>query len=103
LINPLKSAGLINSTRGAHGGYELAKGPYDITVKDIFEVVEGPICLVDCVEKPATCKRSDFCISRDLWRETSNVLAETLAKTTLASLVERQKEKQQRHTANYEI
>lgn len=103
LINPLKSAGLINSTRGAHGGYVLAKAPSDITVKDIFEVVEGPVCLVDCVEKPATCKRSDFCIAHDLWEEASRVLAETFAKTTLASLLVRQKDKKHRHAANYDI
>lgn len=103
LINPLKSAGLIHATRGAHGGYELAKAPSEITVKDIFEVVEGPVCLVDCVETPATCKRSNFCIARDLWGEASRVLAETLAKTTLASLVERQKDKRQLQTVNYDI
>ncbi len=103
LINPLKSAGLIHATRGAHGGYTLAKAPSDITIKDIFEVVEGPICLVDCVEKPATCERSDFCITRDLWAETSQVLADSLAKTTLASLLTRQKEKKQRQTVNYDI
>lgn len=103
LINPLKSAGLINSTRGVHGGYVLAKAPSDITIKDIFEVVEGSICLVDCVEKPATCKRSDFCVAHDLWGEASKVLAETLVKTTLASLVERQKDKKHRHAANYDI
>lgn len=103
LINPLKSAGLINSTRGSHGGYELAKAPSEITVKDIFEVVEGPICLVDCVEKPSACNRSDFCITRDLWEEASRAFAETLAKTTLDSLVARQKDKKQRQTVNYDI
>jgi Rrf2 family protein len=103
LITPLKSAGLIHATRGAHGGYELAKAPSEITVKDVFEVVEGPICLVDCMENPATCKRSDFCIARDLWGEASKVLSDTLAKSTLASLVERQKDKKQRKTVNYEI
>jgi len=103
LINPLKSAGLINSTRGSHGGYTLAKAPAEISVKDILEVVEGPICLVDCIEKPASCKRSDFCIARDLWGDASRVLAETLAKTTLASLVERQKDKKERQVVNYDI
>jgi Rrf2 family protein len=103
LINPLKTAGLVNATRGAHGGYELAKAPNEITVKDIFEVVEGPICLVDCVDKPATCKRSDFCIARDLWGDASRVLAETLAKATLASLVLRQKDKKQLQAVNYDI
>lgn len=103
LINPLKSAGLINSTRGAHGGYTLAKAPSEISVKNILEVAEGPVCLVDCVEKPGTCKRSDFCIARDLWGEASKVLAETFKKTTLASLVERQKDKKHSHAANYDI
>jgi Rrf2 family protein len=103
LINPLKSVGLIHATRGAHGGYELAKVPSEISVKDILEIVEGHICLVDCVEKPATCKRSDFCITRDLWGDASKVLAETLDKTTLASLLVRQKDKKQRQTVNYDI
>jgi Rrf2 family protein len=103
LINPLKSVGLIHATRGAHGGYELAKAPSEISVKDILEVVEGPLCLVDCVEKPATCKRSSFCIAHDLWGEASKVLSDSLKKTTLASLVERQKDKKQRQAANYDI
>ena len=103
LITPLKSAGLIHATRGAHGGYALAKAPSEITVKDVFEVVEGPICLVDCMENPATCKRSDFCIARDLWGDASKALAESLEKTTLASLVKKQKDKKQRHAVNYEI
>jgi Rrf2 family protein len=103
LITPLKSAGLIHATRGAHGGYELAKAPSEITVKDVFEVVEGPICLVDCMENPATCKRSDFCIARDLWGDASKALAESLEKTTLAALVKKQKDKKQRHAVNYDI
>ena len=103
LINPLKSAGLIHSTRGAHGGYELAKAPTDITVKEIFKVLEGPICLVNCMEKPETCKRSSFCIARDLWSDASKAFADTLEKSTLASLVERQKDKKEKQTANYDI
>jgi DNA-binding IscR family transcriptional regulator len=55
------------------------------------------------VEKPSTCKRSSFCIAHDLWGEASKALAATLGKTTLAALVERQKEKRQRQAANYEI
>jgi Rrf2 family protein len=103
LINPLKLAGLINATRGAHGGYELAKVPGKISVKDILNIVEGPLCLVDCVEKPSSCKRSSFCITRDLWGDASKALADTLEKTTLASLVERQKDKKQLLTFNYDI
>ena len=89
LINPLKSVGLIHAKRGNIGGYELAKEPSEITVKDIIEVVEGPIYLVDCIENPATCKRSDFCIARDLWGDASKALAGSLEKTGQLGLVGR--------------
>jgi Rrf2 family protein len=103
LINPLKTAGLVQSTRGAHGGYTLAKTPPEISVKDILDVVEGHLCLVDCVEKPATCKRSSFCVARDLWGEASKTLSDKLEGTTLADLVERKKIKQQKQGTSYEI
>jgi Rrf2 family protein len=103
LINPLKTAGLVQSTRGAHGGYTLAKTPPEISVKDILDVVEGPLCLVDCVEKPATCKRSSFCVAHDLWSEASKTLSDKLKGTTLADLVERKKIKQQKQGTSYEI
>jgi Rrf2 family protein len=103
LINPLKSVGLVRATRGAHGGYVLAKTPSEITVKDILQVVEGSLCIVECVEKPSTCKRSSFCVARDLWGEASKMLSEKLEETTLADLVEKKKIKQQKQGVNYEI
>jgi DNA-binding IscR family transcriptional regulator len=43
---PLKIASLIKSTRGAHGGYFLAKPPYEIKLGDIIRALEGEICIV---------------------------------------------------------
>ncbi|MRS04824.1 Rrf2 family transcriptional regulator [bacterium] len=103
LVNPLKSVGLIRTTRGAKGGFELAKPPSAITVKEIFEVVEGPACLVDCVGEPGTCERSSFCVARDLWREASDALAGVLSKTTLAMMVEKLEQKKRSHALNYDI
>jgi len=103
LVNPLKAVGLIRTTRGAKGGFELAKAPANITVKDVFEVVEGPVCLVDCINEPATCGRSSFCIARDLWSEASDALSGVLGKTTLAALVERQEQKKQNQALHYDI
>ena len=42
LINPLKTTGLVNSLRGAHGGYVLGKSPEAISLKAILQVLEGP-------------------------------------------------------------
>ena len=98
LINPLKTTGLVNSHRGAHGGYVLGKAPEAISLKAILQILEGSLCLVDCVDNPALCERSLSCISRDIWGEASKNMQQTLEDTTLAAMVERQKEKLKNET-----
>jgi Rrf2 family protein len=93
LIHPLKSKGLISSTRGAHGGYVLGKAPEDISLRAILQVLEGSLCLVDCVDSPSLCKRAPFCIARDIWEEASAGMRELLENTTLATMVSKQREK----------
>ncbi len=87
IIIPLKSAGLVNSMRGAHGGYTLAKDPSRITLKEIVDVLEGDTCLVDCVKNSSTCSRAHGCASRDLWSILSSRISETLVSMTLEDLV----------------
>jgi len=104
LINPLKSVGLVNSIRGSKGGYVLAKPPAAITMKDIMGVLEGSLCLVDCVENPTVCDRSESCVSRDLWGEASQIFAKKLESVTLADMLERQKQKGEAlNQSNYAI
>ncbi len=93
LINPLKTVGLVRSIRGARGGYRLAKEPAEISLKDIMCVLEGPLCLVDCVENPSSCKRSPTCITRDVWCEASQGFLKTLEAMTLETMVDRHKVK----------
>jgi Rrf2 family protein len=104
LINPLKAAGLVTATRGAHGGYILAKPPSKITMKDILRVLEGPLCLVDCVEKPSACNREPICPARDMWSEIADGIDRILITTTLADMAERQKAKREKQASgNYMI
>ena len=93
IIIPLKSAGLVNSNRGAHGGYTLAKSPSEISLKEIVDVLEGGTCLVDCVKDPSKCPRSDTCVSRDLWITLSGNISHTLESYTLEDLVRMSREK----------
>jgi len=93
LIYSLKNAGLISSTRGAHGGYVLTKPPEEITLKEIVSVLEGPGCLVDCVRDSSACKRSQECIAREMWEEVAKQLLQTLESFTLAKMVEKQNKK----------
>jgi Rrf2 family protein len=91
LINPLKSMGLIKSIRGARGGYVLAREPAEINLREILRILEGSLCLVDCVDDPAACDRSESCITREIWSETSKNISQSLESMTLGKMVERHK------------
>jgi Rrf2 family protein len=93
LIVPLKAAGLVNSSRGAHGGYGLAKPPAEITLAEILRAVEGDLTLVECVTAPAVCSRVGSCATRDVWALVSEGIVETLRCITLEDLIRRQRQK----------
>jgi Rrf2 family protein len=103
LIPPLKSAGLINSSRGAHGGYVLAKPPEEVTLGEVIRAVEGNMALVECVCAPNVCQRVNLCVSRDIWEEISDKIMLALESTTLQNMVQRQKQKQKIQPLVYSI
>ena len=84
---------MIHSLRGAHGGYCLARKPADINLREILTVLEGNLCLVDCVENPSRCDRSSSCITRDLWNEASKGFLQALEGMTLEKMVEGHRKK----------
>lgn len=93
IVHPLKVAGLINSGRGAHGGYTLARPPSQIKLSEVVQAVEGPIIPVECVNNPAVCNRVNICVARDVWQEMGIKIVETLDSVTLEDMVIRQKNK----------
>ena len=103
LITPLIAAGMVRSVRGPRGGVWLAKPPRQIKLSEVIQVLEGSIALVDCVDAPEICPRSDSCAARDVWSEVKKVMDEILESTTLQDLVERQKRKGQPKDTMYYI
>ncbi len=93
LIIPLKTAGLLFSSRGAHGGYLLSKPPEKITLKNIVETLEGTISLVECVQAPEICNLSSECAVRDVWAAVGKEVADYLDSITLADMVKLEKKK----------
>jgi len=93
LLPLLKATGLINSSRGAHGGYTLAKAPSEITLKEVVQALEGSLSLVECVDTPAVCQRVRSCVTRDIWKKLGKKISETLTSVTLKDIVEMQKKK----------
>jgi len=99
LIAIIKSAGLVRSIRGPHGGYVLAKSPEDIKLSEIFRVLEGPVFTVECVENKEACASFADCITRRLWIEVNDAILNVLTNKTLQDLVDMsEKEKM-----NYQI
>src|SRR5512136_68398 len=74
VIIPLRTAGLVKSVRGSKGGYSLGKPPAEISLKDLVEILEGPLTLVDCLGDPKRCERSASCVTREIWNEVSEAI-----------------------------
>jgi Rrf2 family protein len=103
IILPLKAAGLVNSTRGARGGFILAKPPSQIKLIEVMQVSEGSVAPVECVSDPEVCSHASVCVTRDIWSEMKKAMDGILESTTLQDLVERQKEKEQPKARMYYI
>lgn len=101
IIIPLRGAGLIQSTRGARGGYTLARRPEEVTIQDIFDALEGKICLVECIDNPKECPRVGICPTRDIWSVLGEKIREILRSVTLADLVRTRREKAGNNIMNY--
>lgn len=89
LIIPLKKANYIRSVRGPRGGHMLAIPPENITVGEIVRILEGGIDLTDCIRNPKICPRSEHCVTRDIWAETTYAIYDKLNTITLANMIER--------------
>ncbi|HEX5465903.1 MAG TPA: Rrf2 family transcriptional regulator [Candidatus Limnocylindrales bacterium] len=90
LVVSLREAGLVHSTRGAHGGYALTRAPEQIRMGEVIRALEGPIAPMVCAsEDPAhlaLCGRSAFCTVNVLWIKVRSAVADALDSVTLADL-----------------
>ena len=90
ILGQLRRAGLVESRRGAHGGYTLAHPPHKITVGQVVRALEGPIAPVECASEESTtcCDRAKTCRARQAWLRLRNGIAATLDGITIADLIE---------------
>ena len=91
LIAKLKKAGIVNSIRGAQGGYILAKKPEEISVGDILRALEGDLNPVDCAEiigSGSSCTGADLCVTKYVWMRISDSINNTVDTMKLSELME---------------
>lgn len=84
----LRNARLVRSSAGRKGGYRLARPPSEITLGQIVEASIGPICVVDCVDSPESCMRTDYCECRLVYALINKKIAEVLHAYTLGDLTD---------------
>src|SRR6202049_668598 len=67
LLKQLQRAGLVASTRGLHGGYQLARPATQISAAAILDALEGPLALTGCSAGHGNCEIEDTCRVRRVW------------------------------------
>jgi Rrf2 family cysteine metabolism transcriptional repressor len=90
LVRALREHGLVESTRGAHGGYRLARPPEELHMGEIVRALEGPIAPMICAtegEMEILCDRLDGCSTKYLWAHVRDAVTATLDSITLADLL----------------
>lgn len=85
LLKLLCKAGLVDSARGAHGGYRLAKDPSSINVADIICALEGPIALTECADHQG-CGIESHCGVRSHWRVINHAVRSALEAVSLEQM-----------------
>ena len=92
LIAKLKKAGIVQSTRGAQGGYSLAKNPKEVSVGEILRALEGSLSPVDCSavdgEGETECSASNFCVTKYVWKRINDSINDTVNNIFLSELLE---------------
>jgi Rrf2 family protein len=97
MASSLKIAGLIESVRGPEGGYRLTKKPSELTVWDIYRVLDVDVDITDCLKDvPGCCPREQICVARELWLEVNDTLKRILKSKTLQQLADREIELQRK-------
>ncbi len=90
LVVSLREAGLVTSTRGAHGGYQLTKDPAEIRLGAVLRALEGPIAPMVCASEDAAhaglCDRTSFCTVNQLWVKVRDAISTALDSVSLADL-----------------
>jgi Rrf2 family protein len=99
ILNDLKSAGVVESKRGAGGGYRLARRPDEITLAAVVRHIEGALAPVSCVSErfyeKCSCPDESRCAIRSVMKEVREAIVRIAEKVTVAELCERWRRLQQ--------
>ena len=89
IMKDLVAAGLVRSHVGCKGGFSLARRPESISLKDVYEAVEKPLALMECLEKSHQfCPYDMVCTQISVWERAQGLLANYLAGISIGSIAD---------------
>lgn len=86
LLKQLQKAGIVTSTRGLHGGYQLARPAGEISAAAILQALEGPLSLTDCSAGHGNCCIEETCSVGHAWQRVNLAIRRSLHDVSLAQL-----------------
>jgi FeS assembly SUF system regulator len=86
LLKQLQRAKLVTSTRGLHGGYQLARPATQISAAVILDALEGPVALTDCAAGEGHCDIEGNCRTGRVWQRLNMAIRRSLQDVSLAQL-----------------
>jgi len=86
ILKILGKSGILKSTRGAHGGYQLAQSPESTSVAAVIFALEGPIALTECEGERGGCEQSASCNARGSWDVINRAVRAALESISLADM-----------------
>jgi Rrf2 family protein len=89
ILRALVAAGMLDSVAGARGGFRLHGPASAISFRQVYEALEGHLCLVDCVrDSGGACCFASVCTQIEVWRGAQRVLLEYLDRITIAAVAD---------------
>ena len=90
IMKRLASGGFVQSYMGTHGGFTLKKAPAEINLKEVYECLEGPLLLMECLEeRERVCRYCSVCNQISVWHEAQQMLANYLSTVSLQQIADK--------------
>lgn len=86
VLKALSHGGVVSGSRGAAGGYRLARGAGVISVAEVVAAIDGAMGVTQCTIHGPDCKRSHFCVTRPHWKRINDAVGTALRAITLAEM-----------------
>ncbi len=90
IMKRLASGGFVQSYMGTRGGFTLKKPPAKINLKEVYECLEGPLLLMECLEqRERACRYCGVCNQISVWHEAQQLLANYLSNVSLQQIADK--------------